>query len=227
MQLLKNIRWYLKRKRRKANSKNDGHSQYGQDVTVYELLGKPQTGFFLDIGANDGKTFSNSLLFEENGWEGICVEPHPEMFKTLEAHRKCHLINACVSDTDGTVNFMMIEGPENMLSGIVDFFDDHHMERIDKGLKTNGGSKKIIEIEALTPATILERFNAEQIDFLSVDVEGCDLNIIQAFDFAKTRVHMISVENNRSPSIMHFLDTKGFDLIKCVGCDEIYRNRSF
>ena len=157
MSTLRNISWYLKRKRRKANSRNDGHSQYGQDVTVYELLGKPQTGFFLDIGANDGKTFSNSLLFEENGWEGICVEPHPEIFKQLDAHRKCHLINACVSDTDGIVKFMMIEGPENMLSGIVDFFDDHHMERIQKGLKKNGGSTTLIEIESPTPATILER----------------------------------------------------------------------
>ena len=38
---------------------------------------------------------------------------------------------------------------------------------------------------------------------------------------------MVSVENNRSPSIAQFMEAKGFDLIKCVGCDEIYKNRSF
>lgn len=223
----RNISWYLKRKRRKANSRTDGHSQYGQDVTVYELLENPDKGFFLDIGANDGTTFSNSLLFEEKGWEGICVEPHPEIFKKLEAHRNCHLVNACISNIDGTVDFMMIEGSENMLSGIVDFFDDHHMERINKGIERSGGCKKVIQIESLTPTTILERFNTEKIDFLSVDVEGCDLEILQAFNFSKTKVNVISVENNRTPSIVNFLESKGFDLVKCVGCDEIYKNRSF
>lgn len=106
-QLVKTFCWYLKRKRRKANIRNDGYSQYGQDITVFELLGSPKNGFFLDIGANDGKTYSNSLLFEEKGWEGICIEPHPTIFVELEKTRKCHLINSCVSGTDGIVQFFI------------------------------------------------------------------------------------------------------------------------
>lgn len=226
MKLPIRLNWFIQRKQRKRNIRKEGYSQYGQDATVNELLGNLENGIFFDIGANDGTTFSNSLLFEEKGWTGICVEPHPEIFTELKNNRKCHLVNAAVSNINAKVNFMVVEGPGNMLSGIVDFFDDHHMERIDKSIAKNGGSKKIIEIEALTPVTILKRYNTDHIDFLSIDVEGCDLAILQSFDFNSTKVNMITVENNnRTPSIANYLNPLGFDLIKCVGCDEIYKNR--
>ena len=98
--------WYLKRKLRKKNCRNDGYSQYGQDQVVFELLGKPKTGVFIDIGANDGLTFSNSFLFEEKGWQGICIEPHPTIFSELQNTRKCHCVNACIADKDGWVDFL-------------------------------------------------------------------------------------------------------------------------
>ena len=59
------IYWQLKRKFRKCNVRKSSPSQYGQDQVVYELLGKPKTNTFVDIGANDVVTFSNSLFFEK------------------------------------------------------------------------------------------------------------------------------------------------------------------
>lgn len=217
------LQWFIQRKLRKRNILSAGHSQYGQDTIVFELLGKPPHGVFLDIGANDGITFSNSLFFEEKGWTGICVEPHPTIFKTLSEHRKCHLLNACVSDTDATVDFLAIEGPSNMLSGIVQFLDQSDFERIDKDIASNGGSKQYVRIEALSPETLLSRFEISEIDYLSIDTEGCELSILKSFDFQKTPVKIIGVENgNRSPDLFYYLSKQGYHLAKCVGCDEIY-----
>lgn len=220
-------RWYLKRKRRKANIRSGGHSQYGQDIVVWELLNKQSNGIFLDIGANDGKSLSNTLLFEEKGWSGICVEPNPSIFEKLKENRKCHLVNACIADTDGTVDFLSVEGPANMLSGILAFCDDHHLNRIDTDVKELGGTKQVLAIETLKPQTLLSRFGLEQIDFLSIDAEGADIVILSAFDFDVTPVHVITVENNRTPAVYDLLTRKGFRLMRCVGCDEIYQNLNF
>lgn len=224
--MIRQLHWFVQHKRRKANIRKGGYSQYGQDITVFELLGKPPQGVFLDIGANDGKTYSNSLLFQEKGWTGVCVEPHPIIFEALRENRNCELVNACIANKDGIVNFLVVDGPANMLSGILEFCDTHHKERIEKEMSQTGGNKRIIPIEALSPTTLCSRFNINQIDFLSIDTEGCELPILKSFDFEKTPVRMVSVENgSRSPAVFRYLTSKGFHLVKCIGCDEIYRHQ--
>ena len=219
------LHWAIKRKQRKRNIRSGGYSQYGQDVTVFDLLGKPAHGVFLDIGANDGRSFSNSLFFEERGWTGVCVEPHPAVFEALTRNRSGPMANACIADKDTVVNFLVVDGPGNMLSGIADFMDVHHMQRIERAIAQNGGSKRTVRIEALSPMTLCNRFNIQQVDYLSIDTEGCELNILKLFDFAKVPVRIIGVENgSRSSAICRYLTTQGYILVKCVGCDEIYRN---
>lgn len=219
------LSWWLKRKRRKSNIRKGGHSQYGQDVMAHELLGKPNSGVFMDIGANDGVTFSNSLYFEKLGWEGICVEPHPGIFETLKSKRNCHCVNACINDHDGLVDFIAVEGPSHMLSGIEAFLDERHLERIDKDIAKNGGSKTRIQIEALSPTTLLKRYNYKCLDFLSIDTEGCELPILNSFHFDATPTRCISVENgSRTSKLFSYMSSRGFRLAKCVGCDELYIN---
>ena len=101
--------------------------------------------------------------------------------------------------------------------------DPHHRERIDKEIAENGGNKTIIKVEALTPATLLKRFSITEIDFLSVDTEGCELPILQTFNFDENPASVISVENgSRSSSLFKFLSSRGYSLHKCIGCDEVY-----
>ena len=91
------------------------HSQYKQDFWVDQLLEQKEHGVFLDIGANDGVTISNSYFFEkERKWEGICVEPIADVYEKLDRSRNCHKINACVSDKNGKEVFFRIEGHSEM-----------------------------------------------------------------------------------------------------------------
>ena len=217
--------WYLKRKRRKVNCRNGSYSQYGQDLVVLDLLENISSGVFIDIGANDGVTGSNTLLFEKKGWQGICVEPHPLIFKKLNNQRACHCVNACITDSDSIVDFLAVHGAANMLSGIESFMDQRHIERIDQEIAAEGGSTQRIEIEALSPSTLIDRFSLSKIDFLSVDTEGCELPILKSFLSENTipKPKVISVENgSRTSSLFDYLTSVGFILHKCVGCDEIY-----
>lgn len=218
--------WYFKRKCRKANIRKGTPSQYGQDQVVYELLGRPENGIFVDIGANDGVSFSNSLFFEEKNWTGLCIEPHPTAFKALEGARSCQCLNACVLDSDTKVDFLVVEGPAHMLSGIASFMDAHHLNRINLGIQESGGYQETIQIDALSPETFLDRYSIGHIDYLSIDTEGCELEILKHFDFSKIDVKIIGVENgSRTPELFNYLNQIGYKLNKCVGCDEIYTKR--
>lgn len=218
--------WYFKRKLRKYNIRKGGYGQYGQDIVVAGLLENRDHGVFVDIGANDGVSLSNTLYFEEKGWRGVCVEPHPIIFKELAKRRSCHTINACISDQNTEVTFLAVDGPSHMLSGITEFIDKRHSERIEKEIAINGGSKREIAIQALTPRYLLEQYKIDKIDFLSIDTEGCELEILKNFDFDSTSVECISVENgSRSSQIFKHLVSAGFSIVCCVGCDEIYLKR--
>jgi FkbM family methyltransferase len=215
--------WKIQRRLRKKNIRTDGYGQYGQDAVAFHLLKHIKKGVFVDIGANDGVTFSNSLLFEEAGWTGICVEPHPVVFEVLNKNRSCNLVNACISDTEKMVDFLVVEGGSNMLSGISEFLEKSDHDRIDREIKENGGSKRNIPVEAISLTSLLKRFDYDHIDFLSVDTEGCELIILQSIDFKRLPISIISVENgSRSPEIFNYLTKTGYNLLKCVGCDEIY-----
>ena len=81
------------------------HSQHGQDRFVADLLfHSKRGGVFVDVGAYEGITFSNTLHFErEFGWTGIAVEPHPASFAELAASRNCLVSNCCMSPFRGNL----------------------------------------------------------------------------------------------------------------------------
>ena len=84
-----------------------GYGAGGQDIYIADLLSRPEHGTFVDIGANDGVTISNTLYFEkELGWNGLAIEPIPVAYEKLKVNRSCHTLNACISDREGTAEFL-------------------------------------------------------------------------------------------------------------------------
>ena len=76
------------------------YSQYGEDYLICAFFQAKRSGVFIDVGAFDGKHLSNTYMLEQQGWTGICVEPHPEFFRRLQQNRpQSHCVNvACVAD---------------------------------------------------------------------------------------------------------------------------------
>ena len=131
------------------------YSQLGQDKFIDEFFEKKQEGTFIDIGAHDGKSASNTFFLEEQrNWRGICIEPGINEFKLLNSNRRSINLNVCISNYDGESDFTYIEGYANMLSGLDESYNQQHKMRIQNevnqypagtkvgGLTSNGSGYK-------------------------------------------------------------------------------------
>ena len=118
------------------------HGQYGQDQIFHEeLFGGRKGGVFVDVGAHDGVSFSNTLFFErELGWRGLCIEPIPEIFDDLAKNRSAICVRACVARKTGSKKFLRVRGYAEMLSGMLDSYDPRHAARLHKEVQEAGGS---------------------------------------------------------------------------------------
>jgi len=199
------------------------YSQFEQDKVVYENFFKNKiNGYFVDIGAHDGVTFSNSKFFEELNWEGVCVEPNPIIFEQLKSNRKCKCIQKAISDKTGSAQFFQIVEGADMLSGLVDEFSQKGIQNIYSNLKNTEKGFDYINVELDLFENIVDQ---TEIDFLSIDTEGNELKILQTIDFSKYNIKVITLENNEYDSrFLDFLSPKGFTFVKRLGCDELYIN---
>jgi len=204
------------------------YSQIGQDRYVFERFFKDAPrGTFLEIGAYDGETFSNTLFFEEAlGWRGICVEPLQDAFVKLKARRSAICLNCCIADFDGRGEFLdaSVVGDDKMLSGLVESFDPRHVARIQSGLIK--AQRQSVEVRRLS--SILDEHGFDRIDYCSIDTEGSELKILQTIDFSRYSFSVFSIENNYGdPRIAELLDAHGFQRVQVFhGYDELYAHRS-
>jgi len=184
------------------------YGQTDQDLMLDRALFRSlEHGTFFDIGANDGVTYSNTLMFEQSRhWNGICVEADPLVFPSLQKNRKCICVNAGVAPAAGKMPFLQIEGPAQMLSGFLANFDSRRMERVDYSIARSGGTKRVVDVEAVTPAELLKRHGLGEIHYLNIDTEGNELDILRSFDFDKVFVHAITVECNYDDELAKLLD---------------------
>lgn len=210
------------------------YSQVGQDRIVYEtyFAHNPKKGFFVDIGAHNGVSLSNTFFYEkELGWQGICIEPIPEIFEQLRNNRSCICINGCISDRTGIVEFTQLICPSmyiEMLSGITEKYDPKHIQRINSELAQCNGSKKIIKVQSYLLADLLDQYGIDEVDYLSLDTEGGELDILRTIPFKRIKINVISVENNYGdPNMKRFLESQGFKLVKRLEWDELYVRKDF
>jgi FkbM family methyltransferase len=203
----------------------ESFSQHGQDRYVYERFFKDrgEAGVFVDIGAYDGVTFSNSLFFEKHlGWRGICIEPLPETFKKLKESRKAICLNHAVSDFTGTGKFADVDlGKfEKMYSGLSAYYHQNHNETIKK----YASQVRIIDVEIKPLSAVLDEHGFRQIDYLSIDTEGAEMPVLRGANLGVHDVRVLSVENNyQDPEIGRFLAGFGYRRVHVFArFDELY-----
>lgn len=192
------------------------YSQNGQDQYLHEhFFKKTRNGVFVDIGAHDGVTYSNTCFFEkEMGWTGVCVEPMPIRFAELQKNRACICVNGCATDWNGPGQFILVSSPNvdiEMLSVLERKCSNIHLKRIKSRISKFGGSYQIVDVNCFRFNDLLEKNNLNHIDLLSIDTEGGELDILNTIDFSRFTIDVILVEDNyRDGSIEKFLISKGF-----------------
>ncbi len=200
------------------------YSQYRQDKFLDKIVfnGK-RNGFFVDIGAHDGLAISNSLFFEKSrNWLGVCVEPNPTVFERLEQNRRSKNLNICIGSGNKIVSFTKIEGYAEMLSGVTDRYAPNHLKRIEKETSIHGGNLQTISVE-MKRFDAIEDFNNIPIDFISIDTEGNELDIIKSIDFKNSNIKCFVIENNyNDPRISEILKQNEYKHIAKLACDDVY-----
>lgn len=201
------------------------YSQFNQDEFVYKNYFKERTdGTFVDIGAYDGVIGSNSLFFENLGWQGVCIEPNPEIFKKLQELRKCECVPYAISDKSETARFFQIkEGGPATLSGLVDEYSQQAIARINKEVNQEDQNFDYIDVECKTFESIVKY---KHIDYLSLDTEGNELKILQSIDYSEYFIDVITVENNDYDyKFIDLLTKKGYQFVTRLGCDEVFKRK--
>jgi FkbM family methyltransferase len=163
------------------------HSQLGQDALALTLFGT--SGYFVEFGAADGFHLSNTYLLENNySWTGIIAEPNKLYADSLK-NRACHIDTRCVYKNSGeTIEFFSVNNfPE--LSTISNYVDsDHWAPRRSDNLA--------YPVTTVTLDDLLNFYNApETIEYISVDTEGSELDILSAFSFSRN-VKLFTIEHN-------------------------------
>jgi FkbM family methyltransferase len=195
----------------------NSYSQFGQDLNVINNIYKQKyNGFFVDIGAYDGKDMSNTYLLEkEYNWKGICIEPNPRYFsKILECRTSINLDCAVYTNDNEEVEF--IDDNNGGCSGLVKTNSHIHILH-----------EPIIKVKTRNLTSILDEYNAPRfIEYLSIDTEGSEYDILKSHDFDKYRFGYISVEHNfieqNRTKINNLLIEKGYILYRENNVDDEY-----
>ncbi len=179
------------------------YSQLKQDLNVVKFFNNEKELYFLDIGANDGITLSNSFLLEkEYKWTGICVEPLPDAFEKLTKCRNVICDNRAVFNKTGLV---LKFSESKLFSGITEYIDKYPNAKNGNQIDVNTITLQDLLLEHKAPNTI---------HYLSLDTEGTELEILKSVDFNMYKFIYINLEHNfiepRRTEIKNLLTSNGY-----------------
>ena len=203
------------------------YSQEGEDILLNRLFDSKKRGFYVDVGAHHPKRFSNTYYFYRRGWNGINIDAMPGSMELFQKERGRDInLQVGVGQSSGDLAFYTFE------DGALNTFDAD-IARC-REMDGAGVSRKVL-VPVQTLAEILDAHlpAGKTVDFLSVDVEGLDLEVLESNDWQKYRPHIIVVEvfgctaeAAMNHAISAFLAQQGYELIAKTLNTAFYRVKS-
>lgn len=195
------------------------YSQDNQDRFLENYIFKGyKNGIYVDVGAHDGVTINNTLYFQKNNdWKGINIEPIKNVYNMLVLNRPNDInLNCAVYNNDGETDFYCNKGYTEMISGIVNTFDPRHLQRLDKENNEMKSITEIIKVQTKKLETIFFENKITHVNYLSIDVEGAEFEVIKSIDFNNVFIDIIGFENNYNDSsipIVKYLEEKNYIMV--------------
>ena len=187
------------------------YSQYNEEDFLLKYFNNKNNGILIDIGAADGKTNSNSrYLLEFLNWSGILIEPHPEYYKLLfdlyNGNNNIKLYNIGIYNKEVVLPFYRFGTVEE---GQVSTFSESFKTRVE-GHHDNKYSESI-NIECNTIANILKQNNLFDIDFMTLDCEGLDMEVLDSNEWDTFRPKLICIEHSMDKTTLsNFMSSKNY-----------------
>lgn len=178
-----------------------------QDELVWEYLGRRREGFFVEVGANQPRKGSQTWLLEQNGWSGLLVEPQEQFYRLLcERRPRAKVVRAACTSPDKT-GFADLHIPEGDLNGFATLernVDDYGIRYV-----------RTERVELVTLDALLAQAGNPQVDFISIDTEGTELDVLMGFTLARYQPALILLEDKGQSLAKHrFLRAHGYKLVK-------------
>lgn len=165
-------------------------SQEGEDIVLKRVFEHRTRGFYVDVGAHHPKRFSNTYLFYKNGWRGINIDARPGSMELFRQMRPNDInIEAAISDRREELIFYQFNEP-----AVNTFSKSLAEERLRNNSNYYITGENKITTNTLTEILEMHLPVDSKIDFLSVDVEGLDVNVISSLDFKKFKPELILIE---------------------------------
>ena len=183
-------------------------SQEGEDSLLLRILEYQQLGFYVDVGAHHPQRFSNTYLFYLCGWAGINIDPLPGSKAQFDSLRPRDInIELGVSSEAGSMTYYAFDEPA---------FNTFNSE-VAKTRTSKLLSKHIIAVQPLRDILANHLPTETPIDFLSIDVEGLDLDVLRSNDWNKFRPRYVLAESLCMPDIRHVQQTDLHAFMESVG----------
>jgi FkbM family methyltransferase len=199
-------------------------SQSGEDRLLEGLFRHKKTGFYVEVGAFDGIEMSNSVRFEELGWQGILVEADPELAEECRRNRPKAIVENCAAVSPaqrGSMTFEVVKNNRGLSSLGLNSAD---LDRVRAW--TGGEEVERIAVAARTMDEILESHDVGEIDFVTIDVEGYEWDVLQGFKLSRWRPQVIILERNRTlpdSRIMRRLHSEGYRYTRTTGVNDWFQ----
>lgn len=162
-------------------------------------------GYYIEIGAFDGRKKNSTIILEQAGWDGICMEPTPQSYAQLIKNRKCRCENVAIWKENTKKEFVTYKN-DPAWNGIKETLDEYHIERLNQ-------AETIV-----VPTKTWDSMNfPKQIDYLQIDVEGAELEIMDCIDWNEQKISYVCIEDNGSKSgdltYYNYMTSLGYQLI--------------
>jgi FkbM family methyltransferase len=207
------------------------YSQCEEDKFLNDNFFKnKKNGRYIELGALDGVLYSNTKFYEdEHNWSGILIEPHPLKFIDLQKNRSNNFLsNNLISCNTTPLTFRYFENNCSAVSGVENTLSKHHFdtyfESNNEWMKSQPQAK--INIIPITLSKVIKDSNIKHFDFLSLDVEGHELEVLQSWDFS-VLIDLILIENLetdklKSKKCYDILINNGYLFVQKFKHNEIY-----
>ena len=193
------------------------YSQNNEEQVIVDYF-KGKVGTFLDVGANDGLTLSNTRRLMELKWSGVCVEPSPTAFKKLKENtaqfqqfQKVYCYNFALGTSNGKVK-MWDSGTHlnNGDHGLLSTINSSEKERWP------GQVYEEIEVQCYRWKTFLNRLSVKEFSFISLDIEGCDVQVLKQIDLRNTELLCIEWNGNENIKQQILEYTSGYGMSSVI-----------
>jgi FkbM family methyltransferase len=206
-------------------------SQCEEDKFLNDIFFKnKKNGNYIELGALDGVLYSNTKYFDDTlNWSGILIEPHPEKFKLLKKNRPNNfLFNDLVSCHKEPLKFRYFVDSHAAVSGVENTLSKHHFdvffESNNEWNKQQPQATKMIIPKTFTE--IIKSTNLTHFDFLSLDVEGHEYEVLRSWDFSipidLILIETLGVQPEKDELCRQILIKNGYTFIQKFKHNEIF-----